>query len=137
MLKGGWFFCLALVLKWETRWALFQIGPKHCNLLLWFFSINVFSTGLKCAPNIYSGTRPTILPLSLCCFSWFKLLNSKLFKTPATENYFLHPDEHFLTAGLLNSSYYFCVLCYKQCRWYSLVIFLHQSSFRFVCCFVF
>lgn len=50
------------------------------------------------------------------------------------ENYFLRPDKHFLTAGLLNSSYYFCVLCYKQCRWSSLVIFLHQSSFRFVCC---
>lgn len=96
--------------------------------------MNIFSTELIRAPHIYFGTRPTALLLSLHCLLWCKLLSYKLFKTPATENYFLCPDKHFLTAGLLNSSYYFCVLCYKQCRWSSLVIFLHQSSFRFVCC---
>jgi len=96
--------------------------------------MNVFPAGLMHAPHVYFGTRPTTLPLSLWWFSWYKLLSYKLFKTPATENYSLCPDKHFLTAGLLNSSYYFCVLCYKQCRWSSLVIFLHQSSFRFVCC---
>lgn len=52
---------------------------------------------------------------------------------PQKKYIFLCPDKHFLTAGLVNSSYYFCVLCYKQCRWPSLVILLHQSSFRFVC----
>lgn len=86
-----------------------------------------------CHTNCF-GIRPTTSPLSLHCFFWCKLLNYKLFKTPAKENNFLCPYNHFVTAGLLNSSYYFCVLWYKQCRWSSLVIFLRQSSFTFVCC---
>lgn len=96
--------------------------------------MNKFFTGLTRATHNYFGTRYTTSPLSLYCFFWCKLLNYELFKTPAKENYFLCPDKHFLTAGLLNSSCYFCVLCYKQCRWSSSVIFLHQSSFTFVCC---
>lgn len=103
-------------------------------------SINMFSVGLIYVPHIYFGTRLQCYPslsLSLHYFLWCKLLNYKLFKTlTAKKKYFLCPRKHFLTAGLSNSSYYFCVLCYKQCRWSSLVIVLHQSSFRFVYCYL-
>lgn len=87
-----------------------------------------------CHTKLFWDKTYGITPLSPLFFFWCKLLNYNLFKTPAKENNFLCPYKHFLTAGLLNSSYYFCVLCYKQCRWSSLVIFLRQSSFRFVCC---
>jgi len=95
--------------------------------------MNMLSMRLIHAPHMYFGTY-SITSLSPTLFivqvpELYAFQNSSHKK----KNIFLCPDKHFLTAGLVNSSYYFCVLCYKQCRWPSLVILLHQSSFRFVC----
>lgn len=117
--------CMSSFPNWPQTLKFFVIVFQHEYI---FHRSHIYPTHL-----FWDETYNITLP-SLHCFLWCKLLNYKLFKTPATENYFLRPDKHFLTAGLLNSLYYFCVLCYKQCRWSSLVIFLHQSSFRFVCC---
>lgn len=97
----------------------------------------MFSVGLIYVPHIYFGTRlqcyPSLsLSLSPLLFMVQALELQAFQNSSCKKKYFLCPRKHFLTAGLSNSSYYFCVLCYKQCRWSSLVIVLHQSSFRFV-----
>lgn len=99
--------------------------------MLLFLSMNMLSMRLIMRRRFWDLQHYLSLSNTFYSASSWTVCFSKL--QPQKKYIFLCPDKHFLTAGLVNSSYYFCVLCYKQCRWPSLVILLHQSSFRFVC----